>query len=556
MIGRLRVPWWLRGLAALLLLAALASCSASPPDATNKAANALPGAISDARKANDAAKANFPALLKQAQYAFIASYTPVQQHADRFGQASTKLDAAKTAYDKTVKPLVDNYDSKRQTELTNNIAAVNTLIGDAKKLTADPPQWLAKVAATKANPDGTVRDAASATSNIVAGYTPLRGDVDAAKTKYARNAGVIETKFQPLTTAHADALQANGQLQEESKKTPPNYALMTEYATTVSNASTTFKAGAPDFKGKLAQLDVRETHTLMDIRVDSEITIDRTTWDDSQDWPDEHDTEYPSVPVDQDTASYFAKFKVDDDVLAKDSTAWLSGGFSTDKADRAQWDKLHINPRDPKWHSGDDTAEFYLGEIEDTYCNKVKVLKDGQPDLSGRPATADNYCSKYDVQADLDQGIYWEESDELDSNAIGMDIYSKGLGDFADQADEDATPPGMVYVGDTSTGEWRQDSHGNSFWEFYGKYRFFSDLIGGPTPYHYRYEYDDWNRGYRYGHKPYYSTYNGQPRYGLHSPLTQSRFPNSTFVRSGVFNSTVRGAGPAARGGGPGGGGK
>jgi hypothetical protein len=259
------------------------------------------------------------------------------------------------------------------------------------------------------------------------------------------------------------------------------------------------------------------------------------------------------VIVDIETANYFAKFSPDD-VLATDSM-WWGGGFETDKADRKQWDKLKIDPRNPKWPGDHDHAEFN-GEVEDTYCHKLRVLKDGKPDTSGRPKSADNYCSQYDTDGDVAQGMYWIEADELDAEAIGMDIYSKGLGDFDDQATEEATPPGMVYVGDTSTGEWQNDNNGNSFWVFYGQYRFFTDLIGGPYPGHYRSDYDDWNRNYRYGKRPYYGTYNGQPRFGMKSPLAQSRFPNSTYVRSGLYNSSVRGAGPAARAGGPGGGGK
>lgn len=544
--------WLLIALVIASLLSVAASCSA-PPEQLNKAVSALPGQIDAARKANDKAKSEFAGLLKRDRYAFIASYPANQQHADRFGQANAKLNEAKKANERQVEPIVNNYDDKKKAKLEGAIAAVNGLITQAKQLTADPAAWLEKVAATKANPDGTVRNAAGSASEVTTAFSPIRQNVETAKTAYASNASAIASKFQPIAAQQDNVAKAYALLQVESKKTPPNYAIMTEQATVVTDNATAFKKDAPAFAAKLAALNNRETHTLLDIRVDTTIEISRTTWDDAYDMPDEHDYDYPVVPIDQDTATYFAKFGPDD-VLAEDSTGW--GGKFTAQIDRKQWDKLNIKPREPKWHKDDSAAEFYVGEIDDTYCHKQKVLENGKPDISGRPKPADNYCSKYDVQSDLDLGIYWVEADDLSADALGMDVYSKGLGDFDDQADAEATPPGMVYVGDTSTGEWRNDDHGNSFWYYYGQYRFFSDVIGGPYPYHYRYEYDDWNRSYRYGHKPYYGTYNGQPRYGLKSPLTASRLPNSHYVSSGMYSSSVRGAGPAARAGGPGGGGK
>lgn len=140
-----------------------------------------------------------------------------------------------------------------------------------------------------------------------------------------------------------------------------------------------------------------------------------------------------------------------------------------------------------------------------------------------------------------------------------MDVYSKGFGTFASEATTEAAPPGMVYVGDTTTGEWRTDSNGNSFWHYYGQYAFFSNLIGGSNPYHYRSEFDEWDRDYRYRGKPYYSKIKGredEPRYGGSSAFVAARFPGSTFTRSGLADATLRNAGPVARSGGPGGGGK
>ncbi|PCJ22210.1 MAG: hypothetical protein COB04_00170 [Gammaproteobacteria bacterium] len=65
---------------------------------------------------------------------------------------------------------------------------------------------------------------------------------------------------------------------------------------------------------------------------------------------------------------------------------------------------------------------------------------------------------------------------------------------LSDGAVEDK--PGRQLVGNPNYGNWRQDRHGSSFWEWYGKYALFSSLIGG------RSYYGPWSygRGYSYYH--------------------------------------------------------
>ncbi len=58
---------------------------------------------------------------------------------------------------------------------------------------------------------------------------------------------------------------------------------------------------------------------------------------------------------------------------------------------------------------------------------------------------------------------------------LGMALFSKKDG----VKDTQVSPPGYNFVGDPEYGRWRQDAQGGSFWEFYGKYAFFSSLFGG-----------------------------------------------------------------------------
>ena len=88
------------------------------------------------------------------------------------------------------------------------------------------------------------------------------------------------------------------------------------------------------------------------------------------------------------------------------------------------------------------------------------------------------------------------------ANNLGMVLVSKGAdGKIADVQ----YPPGYQYVGDPRYGNWRRDESGNSFWEFYGKYAFFSHMFGMFSRPIYRSDWDTY-RDYRSQGRPYYGT--------------------------------------------------
>ena len=115
------------------------------------------------------------------------------------------------------------------------------------------------------------------------------------------------------------------------------------------------------------------------------------------------------------------------------------------------------------------------------------------------------YSHRYQVvvgqpQAGSDELVYreavldWQQVDsgtyERYQPFLGMVVLSKSPGGNVDQ---DAHPPGYRQVGDERYGQWRQDSSGRSFWEFYGQYALLSHIMGGFGRPIYR---DDWN-GYQ-----------------------------------------------------------
>lgn len=546
---------WLYGVIVGLAVT-LTACSSDPkpPDNLKTFIDSAPEQIKSTRSGVAASRAKFDNMLKQEKYAFIKQYPPADQHVQNFDQANAKLKEAESLFKNEVKSLAGDYKPEKLPALQQAVDKTKTLLAEAKALSGEPVQWLDKVVAAKADSPAAVARAKTAAEATDSSYAALQPVVAASKTEFPHQAQAIDGLLAPLTQLKDGAASAFANIQATSAQPTPNFAVIADLAEKATGAQAELAKQDTVFRNKLGELPIRETHTLVDIKVDSTLIIERTSWEDYQDFPSEHDKEY-EVEVDPATADYFGQFAVGTRLAHAEHNDGNDIELE-DGVDPKHWAKLGIAEGQEEWPSGDDTAEYYFGGVEDTYCHQLRVFKNGKPDTSGRPDPKEEYCSKYDTPGDLDQGIYWVESDELNTDAIGMDVYSKAYGDFADQATEAPAPPGMAYVGDPATGEWRQDANGNSFWHYYGQYAFFSNLIGGPTPYHYRSEYDTWNRDYRRRDEAYYASTGGSPRYGGRSPLAASRFPNSNFNRSGLQEATVRNAGPVARAGGPGGGGK
>jgi hypothetical protein len=134
-----------------------------------------------------------------------------------------------------------------------------------------------------------------------------------------------------------------------------------------------------------------------------------------------------------------------------------------------------------------------------------------------------HYYHKYKI-AQLDQSWVsgWEEVSESfyhqNEKFLGMTLAAKKDGAPNNQVG----PPGYNFVGDSNYGQWRTDSSGNSFWEFYGKYRMFTDVLGFFTGPVYRHDYDDYDR-YRSRRDPYFGRNN---QYGTNGSYTQKNNPS------------------------------
>lgn len=113
---------------------------------------------------------------------------------------------------------------------------------------------------------------------------------------------------------------------------------------------------------------------------------------------------------------------------------------------------------------------------------------------------------------------FYEENQGL----LGMVLLSKG---GEGKVVEDHFPPGYQYVGNPRYGQWRTDSSGNSFWEFYGKYALFRDFLGLATLPLYRSHYASYTDHRRRG-EPYFGPSGSSGRYyGTRGSLTRKTQP-------------------------------
>ncbi|MFO7883910.1 MAG: hypothetical protein R6U68_03730 [Desulfobacteraceae bacterium] len=84
------------------------------------------------------------------------------------------------------------------------------------------------------------------------------------------------------------------------------------------------------------------------------------------------------------------------------------------------------------------------------------------------------------------------------------------------------SPPGYDLVGDPKYGQWREDSSGSSFWEFYGKYALISSLFGG----WYRPVYQNDYRGYQQSRSSNRPFFGRQKEFGSSGKIVKSKRPD------------------------------
>ncbi len=83
-------------------------------------------------------------------------------------------------------------------------------------------------------------------------------------------------------------------------------------------------------------------------------------------------------------------------------------------------------------------------------------------------------------------------------------------------------PNGYQYVGNPRYGNWRTDSSGSSFWEFYGKYMMISQVMNWAGHGLYRRDYNNYHSSWGAG-RPYFGP---SRQYGTNGTITRKQKPD------------------------------
>lgn len=477
----------------------------------------------------------YKAVLKEAGDP-IASLPENDRHADRFKQAKTKLKEVKELRDKQALPLAVEFREGNRVTLEQLLVDLAAGLNETERLAKDPVDWVGLLRRAQTEPEKLKSEANAFIEPAKTKYNTAQAAADKVKTDYPDQAEYVNGVMGSLTTMR-DTVDSNGV--GIQCLTCTDIVKMATHYQLARDASQLLSTGVVEFLADVETLPHTQTVTLLDIKVVFTTVVSRQSWDGECEFCSEGSTNDAWGPREVSLATGELLVNVGENDINPNSYPELITVFP----ELTQPAKLY------------PIVKYYIDDWDEVICHKVRELKDGKPSTSERPNPTD-FCAKYDTEADLAQGIYWLEPEGINSRAIGMDILSKPAGLFDDQAIEAALPPGMIYVGDPNYGEWQRDNDGNDFWVFYGQYRFFSGLIGGPYPGVYRYEYDTWQRDHRMQGTPYYGTRDGVDRYGANSPMVGSRTANTNYGRDGLAQATSRGDGVVARSGGPGGGGK
>jgi hypothetical protein len=337
----------------------------------------------------------------------------------------------------------------------------------------------------------------------------------------------IANRLSTLATMYTAAAAALAKAQAQFKADDPDYAVMADNLQVIAHKLPEMKNADGQLRQQLGQLNRSFTKTLIDMKYAYMVSIGRTSWNNAYDFPKETDYVYALREVDQ------AAF----DKLAESSATIATGVLygTRPRISRSIWQQLGIDVGE-KLPYRDDSAEFWVNDAKIQYYHRYRIIENGQKTETGwQPVDEDLFTANIDN--------------------LGMDIISKPYGIYTAEANQEAAPPGMAYVGNEQYGHWQKDSAGNSFWAFYGRYAFLNALLGGN-----RYYYNDWhhwNRGYR-GRKPYYGeNADGTRRYGTSGStvLTSPGYKSTTFARRGGIKAApadVRSAAAGVRGRGPG----
>lgn len=486
--------------------------------------------------------------------AFLLKYSQKEDWQSHFKKAEADAALALEILEKEIKPALKRNKKAEVEGLKTSLGKFDQYISSSKDNADVVHKRVTLLIETKANSPKIAEQATQQVADIKLLYDSITKNVEKAKKDFP-DSEAIQVRYAPFTGMWSSTEVAMRRIDSELPKTKVegsdvDYSLIADSAKVIEKIHADLQTKAPAFEKALSGLYKGYSKTLVDMRADRFVQIGRTSWNESSDANTEFDYVYANCKVDEATYDYF-------DGLPDDLTVMSLGSFGGGlKVDQNYWNKLNISEREG-WPSGSHGhAEFWVHDTPEEYYHRY-VIYEG--------------VNKTETDWERVSAALFEEHED----DLGMTIISKPLGMFEDEQLAEAMPQGMAEVGNPKYGEWKQDATGTSFWQFYGQWAFMNAMLGNNHRYT-RSEWDSWRTDYR-GKQGYYGNQDkdGHTAYGTYSSRVQTdpRYTKSTFATQGGLkaaksevsagkiagrsaDSSVRGAGPAKRGGGPGGGGK
>jgi len=509
------------------------------PSDVKEEAKRKPEQIAAANKVIVKQKAKYVQFKTADEFAFFAVYAQREHWDRRFDEAEAKLkDAEKEVTQGKVAVLLKQNNKAKAGELWIRIKTVDRAIREALNLSRAPMQRMAELKRIQKECPQLVEKAAREMGEIDLLINKLEKEfIPNAQKAFPKRSDDIGKRFAPLKKLQKNSSEslsyAQGQLKQHLSEGNADYAYFYWAIEGVKNNLEALTKKDKEYRAEIGELSQSYTKILTDMRIDYYVTVGRSSWDEYSDYWKEHKYIYPPGRIDYKPYTFFTRLNPN----TIPASFIRNKGIKTHIPDK-YWNMLKINPQ-KNWPGGDSHAEFWFEEVFPRAFHKYLVTQNGVQESTS--------------WVEIDEEEYYDAYDYL-----GMEIVSKPYGFFEKEQAKEAAPPGMAFVGDTRYGKWRTDSAtGKQFWYFLGAYSF---LNRGPGFYYYRSDWNGWRKNYR-DRKPWYGGGKAAPLYGTFGTdaRTNSRYTKTDFAKRGGFRAqaaSVRGAGPARRGGGPGGGGK
>jgi hypothetical protein len=522
-------------LTVFLFVSLFAGCGGLPSDLKKACKNVL-GRIETGKVLIDKNHETYKDFIKKGNFEKIKPAFVKENLAGVFKEAHEELDRAGTLYATNIKPLLDQNKEEQASKVLNELKRINSIILDAENRSKYPLKRVKYLNNLVLKIDSIHKKTMSRADSINQTVNDLEaGMLVQAKNDFPKKANKIDTKFMSLKRMGSQSKNATEELNIEynnhknSNKT--DYTIIADSVALIDHNYRQVQVLKKAFSKEIDNLSKSYTKILKDMKPVHSVVVKRESWNNRQDYSSPKTISF----VRQVSPEVFEFIETNTiETIAEIYPGWSSLKMKNHIG--SIWEKLKINPAD-NWDRqyGHDSASFWFDSWDTKYFHKYTIIENGE-------------------KRDTNWKLVSEDAYENNFEYLGMAILTKPFGMFEDEADTNAAPPGMAFIGNPEYGKWEKNNGGGSFWSWYGKYALFSHLLMGPMRYNSWYGY---HTNYR-GRRPYFGATSpgGVARYGTHGTYTKksSRFQNTSFAKMGGFKRgapSIRGAGPSVRGGGP-----